>query len=677
MARSLLNRNKRKVTPLEMYTDMLVRRFQANSNNIDLTVTGTAQMKFGYDRIITATSIREYYQLTKIAKYMPAQFLEFLRTIEQREDMVGEGVGVNLCLKLEPHWIDWNTRQMNLRASVWEQELAESEEQMSQQNNKLVTDEQLAATKGNDWLTESWKYFKEMCSDNHSTPVVQVYVELCTGVANKQAFKNLKQASLELQRKAITNGFEFKKIKGNLWDFQKLFSPVSAGNPRMEKKAPRFPLTDEYVACMTDYVPGKLTYDEVLMGLDMDTGKMVYKDFISSGGGAEVLLIAAITGGGKSYFAKSITFNTLLGGYTFVVLDRDGEYIPIAEEIKGTIISMSKGTGRYYDSTIIAELTGDEEVDSTLLISSQKATTAVFNVLADAVEGMTPKELSVFNDAYNLLYKQYGISKDDRSTWENSRDLSFHKLYKAIISMKNDAEYMKRYGEDVLNLIDKLRVFFEPDGIYSYLFKEPIKISDVLTKIDGAAPMVVLHMDLDDDAGRDRKDKPTFIKLITTNYLVDTILTHNRKLNKFTFLNVEEFQRYLYNEFAKGIVVTLVTGGRKKNANVIVITNNPDELATDMVNDTALQAIRDNITSAMIGKIKSAASIKNICTNLGLVGCDEELYRMATNPTEYKNCFVAKFDDKEAAMIKAIVPPEYRKTALYKTRTLKEDLNNG
>ena len=677
MARSLFNRGRKKVTPLEMYTNMVIRKFQANSNNIDLSVAGTAQMKFGYDKIITANGIREYYKLVRIAMYMPAQFLEFLRTIETKEEVVGEGVSVNLCMKMDPHWIDWNTRQMSIRASVWEQDMQESEDYINQNKGRLVSDDEIAVNKQNTWLQKSWEYFKEMCSDNHHTPVVQVYIELATAVSIKQAYKNLKQASMELQRKAITNGFELKKIKGNLWDFQKLFCPVSAGNPRMEKSIERFPLTDTYVANMTDYSPGKLTADEVLMGMDIDTGKFVYKDFINATGGAEVLLIAAITGGGKSYFAKSIAFSILVNGYTLVVLDRDGEYIPIANEINGTVISMSRGTGKYYDSTVIAELSGDHEVDITLLINSQKATIAVFNVLADAENGMTSDELAVFNDAYKRLYEKYGIDKNDMSTWERSKNLSFHKLYNSIVELKKDKSYMKKYRNTVEGLIDKLRVFFEPDGIYSYLFKVPISITDVLNDIDGNAPMVVVHMDLEDDAGKDSKDKPTFIKLITTNYLVDTILTHNRKLNKFTFLYVEEFQRYLYNTFAKGIVVTLVTGGRKKNANVIVITNNPDELAESVVKDTALQAIRDNITSAMIGKIKSQASIDNICTNLGLLGCNKELMSMLTDSQLPRHSFVSKFDDNEAAIIRAVVPPEYRDTVLFKTRTLKGDVKLG
>lgn len=680
MARSLFNKNKKRTTPLEMYTDYIVRRLQSNATNIDLSVTGSAEMKFCYDRIITSTSIREYYQLTRTAMYMPSDLISFLRTIEMDENYVGEGVSVNVCLKMEPHWINWNTREMDIRASVWEHDMAEAEEQQSQNTNKLVTDNELAVSKQNTWLQKSWQYFKEMCQGNHTTPVVHMYIELCTGVTNQQAYKNLKHAGLSLMQIAATSGFELKKIRGNLWDFQKLFSPASAGNPRMEKTTPRFPLTDTYISDITDYKPGKLSNTEILMGYDVDTGKMVYKDFTNSSGGAEVLLIAAVTGGGKSYFAKSISFNILLGGYTIIVLDRDGEYIPIADKIGGTVISMSKGKGLYYDSTVIADITGIEDTDSSLLIESQQATIAIFNVLADSEKGMDHEELSMFDIAYNRLYLKYGIDREDKYTWKNSRNLSYHKLYGEIKGLLKDVDndvYLAENIDAIKRMITKFKIYFEPGGLYAYLFKQPISITDVLNKVDNNAPMVVLHMDLSDDTSTTKQDVPTLVKLITTNYLMNTILTHNRKLNKFTFEYIEEFQRYLYNTFAKGIIVTQVTGGRKKNANVIVVTNNPDELAESVVSDNALQAIRGNITSAMIGKINAIDSINAICTNLNLTGCESVLKSMLDYPDSYRNCFVSKYDSKEAAVLKAIVPPEYQGTELFKTRTLKEDVEKN
>lgn len=673
MARTVENVRK-KIKPLDMYTDLLVRKFSANSKNIDLTVGGANQMRFEYDKIITPTSIIKYFQLTRTAEWMSDRLIEDLRTLEMNEDYIGEGVSVNLCLKMEPHFIDWNTRQMNLRASVWEKDMAEAEEQVGQ--TRLVSEQELAVSKQNTWLQRSWMYFKDMCHSGHSTPVVQIYVELSTGVANKNAYANLRHATISLLTKAITSGYELKEIKGNLWQFQRLFSPISGGNYELEKKTPRFPLTDQYVSHMTSYNPGKLSGTEVLIGLDLDTGKMVYKDFVTNSGGAEILLVAAVTGGGKSFFVKSLTFNTMLRDYTMIVMDRDGEYIPIANEMNGTVISMSRGEGKYYDSTIIGEVTGIENIDNSLLIDSRNATTAVFNILADPIEGMTPYELSVFNDAYNNLYKNYGIDTNRRSTWINSKQLTFHKLYREIVALLDNKteSYLEKFRSSIESLITKFRIYFEPDGIYSYLFKQPIDITNVLNNVDGNAPIVVLHMDLPADAGNDKKDRATFIKLITTNFLLDTILNHNRFLKKFTFEVVEEFQRYLNNDFAKNIVVTQVTGGRKKNANVIVVTNNPDELADAMITDPALKAISGNITSALIGKIQKDTSIEPICRNLQLSGCEGELRKMCDNPQRYLNCFVCKFDGREAAMVKAIVPPEYVKTPLFATRTLKEEI---
>jgi len=680
LARIAANEHK-KIKPLEMYTDFLVRKFTANSKNIDLSVPGSDKMKFCYDKIITGQSIMKYFQLTRTNKYMPDHLIEDLRSIEVNEDYVGEGVSVNLCLKMEPHVIEWNTRQMNLRASVWEQDMEEAEQEYGK--HKLVSDQELAVTKQNTWLQESWMYFKDMCNKGHSTPVVQVYVELSTGVANQNAFVNLKHATVALITKAITNGYELKEIKGNLWQFQRLFSPISAGNYELEKKTPRFPLTDHYVSHMMSYVPGKLSGTEVLVGLDLDTGKMVYKDFMNSSGGAEILLIAAVTGGGKSYFAKSLVFNAMLRNYTMVVMDRDGEYIPIANKLGGTVISMSRGEGKYYDSTIIADVIDSKDPDiialnRTLLIDSQNSTEAVFNILSNPEGGMTPMEKAIFNDAYNNLYAHYGIKRNDMSTWKNSKQLTFKKLYEEILMLAEDktSNYYKRYGEALELFIDKLRVFFDENGINAYVFKKPMSIDKIIKDIDGKAPMVVLHMDLPPSDNKVKSDQATLIKLVTTNFLLDTILNHNRGLEKFTFEIVEEFQRYLDNTFAKNIVVTQVTGGRKKNANVIVVTNNPDELADSMINDPALKAISGNFTSAMIGKIQKKDSIPAICANLGLNGCDDELIKMYEDPQSYLNCFICKFDGQEAAMVKAIVPPEFVMTDLFKTRTIKEEDDN-
>lgn len=669
MARNITQEG-REIKPLDMYVDKIVRRLTANSKHLDLSVSSVGMMHIMYDKIITSAGIIKYFQLVRVAEYMPNELLTVLRDIEDEFKGVyaGEGISINMALKMEPHKIEWNTREMRVRTNVWERDIEEVQNKSGKTN--LVRDDELKKNKQYNWLKKSWMYFKRMCGAGASTPVVQIYIELSTGVSNAQAFQNLKLASIRLLSMAATQGFELKEINGNLWSFYKLFTPISAGNYELEKYTSKFPLTDEYVSSMTSYYPGKLPGTEVLIGFDIDTGKLVYKNFANAGGGAEVMLVAAITGGGKSYLVKSICFNTAMCNYTMVVMDRDNEYIPIAEELNGTVISMSRANGSYYDSTVIPEVTGIKSIDDDLLVNSRHTTEAVFNILADTGNGtgMSPMELSVFNDAYNNLYKIHGIDADNPATWCNSINLSYHKLYKEIVKFKtNDLEYYKDNESAIKSLITKLRIFFEEDGLHSDMFKNPISLTDIYNKINNNAPIIVLSMDIDTSISK--ADKPTLMKLITSNFLLETILVYNRKHDRFTFEVVEEFQRYFDNDFAKKIVINQVTGGRKKNANVIIVTNNPDELADAMVADPLLKPISGNITSAIVGRINKESSIEPICTNLGLNGCEQEFYRMIRYPEAHQNAFVCKFDKKEAAVIKAVVPPKYVNSPLFVTRT--------
>lgn len=668
------NKNASKhISPLEMYTRTIERRFRADTSKIDLRVYGDAKMRITYDKVITSSSIRKYFILTNIARYMPTDLFALLRTIEtdvnQSEDsgeFMAEGVNVNFNLKMEPHRIEWSNRIMQIRAQQWEQDMNDAEQQMS--HNRLVSDQELAVEKQNSWLQESWRYFKEACGRGRSTPVVSMVIELCTTTATRKALDLLQIAELSLYDKCITKDIIVKPIRGNLWDFLKWFSPVSTGNTRLDATMPKFPMTDEIISNFTDYTPGKLSGTEVLIGYDLDTSKFVYKNFVDKLGGAETLVISAVTGGGKSFFCKSIVINMLLAGYSVCVMDRDGEYIPLCDEIGGTVISMSQGSGRYFDSTEIADLTGDTESDKSLLIESQITTKAVFNAIADTEKGMNAAEEAIFNDAYNKMYADYGIDKTDMSTWHNSKKLSYHLLYKYITDYRYNEKYIKRYGDELLTFIDKLRTYFTPKGINSYLFKERISIREVYHNLDGAAPMVVLHMDLHDEGGNVNMDKASVLKLLTTSYLSNMILSYNKKKHRFTLDIVEEFQRYLYNDIAKGITVTKATGNRKRNAITCIITNNPGELASAMTDDRSLDAIRANITSSMIGKIQSLDDIVPICRNLGLYNCESELRTMFEDPVTHRHAFIAKFDGMEAAMVKAVVPPSLLDTPVFKTR---------
>jgi hypothetical protein len=676
-------KKKSKSKPLDMYTYLITRRLHSNSKKQNLSVPGDSMMRLLYDKIVTTTHIRKYYVLNTISEMMPRDFITILRQIEISEASISNGSGGSITLNnkvslnfkfvFEPHVIDWSSKEMRVRTASWENNIREGD--ASIERNNLVSEKELTYDKQSNWLKNSWSYWRKACGNGCATPVMSVYLELSCprGLHNNaREISAIQLVEQKLYAICASKGFEIKAIKGNLWDFSLLFSPVSSGNPRLNAEIPKFPITDEIVAEFTDYVPGKLTDVEIPIGWDIDTNKVVYKNFVGKFGEAESVVIAGITGSGKSVMCKSIVLNVLIAGYTVVVMDRDGEYIPMAEMFGGTVISMSSGSGLYYDSTEIAHLTGDDNTDNGLLNESVVTTIDVFNALvSNGVEQLTNVQRSIINDAYNNMFDDFGIDRKDKSTWKNSSQLSFHLLYSYIVDLKDNPDYYSNYKEPLDNLVDTLRVYFEPDGIYSYLFKNRVSITDIQRKLDGECPIVVLHMDLKDEGDCHTMDKPTLLKLITTNYLSNMILLYNKSKRRFTFDVIEEFQRYLNNTFAKGMAVTKFTGNRKRNAISILVTNNPAELADSLGSDHALKAISDNITTSIIGKINTESSIKPICENLNMANCEDEYHKMIDKPDLYKHVFIARIDGKEAALIKALIPPSLLNTKVFQTRDTK------
>lgn len=674
------SKGKRKVKPLEMYTRQLQRRLLANSPSQDLSIPGSSMMRLMYDKILTHSHIRKYYYLTGITNYMPKDLIAILRQMESCEvtvknkfgndDKINAIVFLNFKFIFTPHIIDWTSKEMRVRTNAWERDIKEGSENIERHN--LVSEQEMAFDRQSKWLKDSWLYWRESGGRGCATPVMSCIIELCAPRSSSSAnidLAVLKNAENQLFAICVANGIEIKAVKGNLWDFSLYNSSVSAGNPMLDEEMPKFPITDEIFTEFTEYSPGKLTDTEVPLGFDIDTGKVVYKNFVGKFGEAESIVIAGITGSGKSFMAKSLVINMLLAGYSVVVMDRDGEYIPAAELFDGIVISMSAGSGLYYDSTEIGRLTGDPKVDNGLLDESTTTTMSIFEALVDNHDDyLTNQQRAIINDAYNNMFKAHNIVRTDKTTWHNSCNLSYHELYKHIKLLKEDTDYYATHKNDCDYLIDTLRIYFEPDGIYSYLFKKRISITEIQDKLDHGTPFVVLHMDLKDEGNSTSMDKPTVLKLITTSYLSNMILLYNKSKKRFTFDIIEEWQRYLNNVFAKGMTVTKFTGNRKRNAISVMVTNNPGELATNLADDPSLKAISSNITTSIIGKINKKDDIKPICDNLNLSNCESCFKSMLDDPTLYKHVFVARMDGQEAAMIKAVVPPSLLETPIFITR---------
>lgn len=646
-----------KVRPMDVYLGNLERVIKGGLAD-DHSDLNDSEVQVGYEILYSKRSQRCYYYVRALPEYISGSFYSKARSalaLLKTE----YPVFLNFRIQGTPHYINWDSAEMKERRRQW----AEYEK------NKEVADKRFADAKTRqqsvfeEWRMMSWDYIQNAEDRKVQLIDCEVTMELAVDGNTTEHRRSLLDACRELEQWMSKNGIKFRKVKNNIMDFLKYTSITSLDtNTKASKQVMNRVLSSEILAEMIGYVPGKINDTGVLFGIDMTTGMAVYKNLVSKGGNAENFLVIAETGGGKSYYMKALTIQMAINGFHQVVLDIDGEYIPVANQLDGVIINMSKAAGLYFDSTVIGDLVGDNSVDTALLDDSRITTENIFNILCDVDEGMTSTELKLFNDAYINMFHKYGIVPGDKSTWHNSKKLSFHILYKEIIALAENPEY-KKYEVELRAFLDKLFVYFDPNGIRAYMFKTPINLSEILNHKSSLPMFIDIVLNLGSESAG-KADVEAMIKQSTATYLVTLVTNYFKSRHEFSVHYIEEYQRYSASPGVESLVVYMVTGNRKRNAATFIISNSPTALLK--IENPANQAIIDNITNYIIGKIKPIA-IEDVCHNFSLDNCISDLHAIYEDPV-YNRTFLLKINGKDTTIVKQCLPQEISDGPIFKTR---------
>lgn len=654
--------HKNKVRPLEVYLGNFERSIKKGLADEPVELSD-CEVQVGYEVLYSKSSQRCYYYVKALPEYIMGSFYNQIR-LAISFIKTAYPVFVNFRIQGNPHFINWESSEMKERRRQWIQY-----EQTKEANNTLFADAKTRASSNfDDWRIKSWEYVQNAEDRKVQLIDCEITVELSTDGNDTEHKHSLLDACREFEQWCAKNNIKIKKVRNNIMDFLQYTSITSLNKKTASAKAVmNRVLSSEILADMTSYVPGKIDDVGVLFGIDIMTGMAVYKNMIRKNGEAENFLVVAETGGGKSFYMKGLALQMAINGFHQVVLDIDGEYKPVAEQLGGVVIDMSKSAGLYFDSTVIGDLTGDAVIDSALAHDSQVATCSVFDILCDPVDGMTATETRLFNDAYTKMLQKYGVDMENKETWKNSINLSFHKLYSEICALADDPDYSD-YHEELRAFIDKLYVFFDKHGIRSYLFQNPISLADILNH-RGTLPMfvdIVLNLE---SADIGKVNIESLIKQLTATYLVTLLTNYYKSQHEFSVHYIEEYQRYSECPGVESLIVYMITGNRKRNAATFVISNSPTSLLK--MGGTASQAIIDNITNMLIGKIKENA-IDEVCKAFSLQKCKRDLLKIRNGI--YDHAFILKINGKDTTLVRQSIPIAIAKSPMFKTRdTEKKD----
>lgn len=652
------------VSTLEFYTHLLSEWIR-DGNGLRPQPLKDDELQIEFDRVFTSRGCKVYYYI----KSMPME-VDYGWMGDLRDYCEQPSVRINFTQDLYPYRIDWESYEMRSKREYYSKIMKEAEVDRIQRDEILGSIEDLSAVRGESWLARSWGYIMDADVKRRALILSDCVIEIVRIGNDYEAERHMEEAIKRLHKYCGMNSIQIAKVKNIVYDFMQRSSPFRVMGDSLSRSFINTRLlTDEIISNFGTYEPGKLDEEGTYLGVDVTKYTTVYHNFRHSSQSAENILIMGNTGSGKSFMTKSLVGNFLADNINVIVHDRDSEYIPLCEALHGISLNLSKASGVYFDAMRIGDLTGIPEVDGGLFEESRVATTTVFNAISDHEKGMSTEELRIYNDAYNMLLVECGVSPNDSKTWRLSYNLTYHKLYGKIKDLGKNSEYQANYGTSLRMFINKLSLFFEPDGLKAYLFKTPISITDILgkRKPGAASVLVVINMEVDVAAGNTEADSvDNTLKYLTSNYLSGRMVNYFRARNEFTFEVIEEFQRVCKNRLARESTMGKITGNRKKNAITGIVTNAPRALIQSM-GDSSTEIV-ENINNIIVGKVNEKA-IPLICETFSLAYCENTLQSFIDNPAAFSNCFLMKMRGEGIAIIKQLIPDNYTNSPIFATRT--------
>lgn len=660
---------------LESYVYILDKKINARKSGVDDIISSNNEMIIGHDTVTTNYCVRKYLRIAEFPKDVPEQLFSLLRTAAQQIDPKAT-IHVNFNVKMSPHFIDFDDKNMKLRKHIWTERIKESEETINADGSPMKTKSQSLELANDQWLIESWDYFLEATRNGEATPVAEFYAEIVVFDTSRNGIKTLNDAIDAFLRYSNTFGVKWQVIKSgfwsSLWDFFKYYLPLgSTKDVIMPVDTTQFPVTTRFIANLCDYSQGVLSGKEIPVGIDIINYKVVYKD-VGITGQAENILICAGTGGGKSYFNKNFQIALVCNGYTCVIMDRDGEYVDICREMGGQLLSF--GSGYYFDTLEIADLTGDDEIDANLYQDALLATRSLFNVLV-AKEGfsrMNSAEGRVFSDALHILQTRCNVIPEKKETWVNSKsdDYCIKSLAAIILELCNNPKYIEIYGDKLYNLRDSLYQWFGATGDKRLFFQHKLSAKDIFEAILKGQGFICMNLHIPDNEDKDLCQE-TVLKLVQASHLTSLILAFNKTRGEFTVVTDEEINRYLQNEVALVMFAAQATGNRKKNGITIFNCNTPMAFIKDDANEN-LKNIKQNLNHVYLGRFQSGDHVDTamVAQRFGFANALDVYEEMNTIP-EYEHSFMTlNGRTNEVTILKAPRLKEYQH--LFETRNSKE-----
>ncbi len=630
------------------------RFIKPDTNEIGVDFLGT------YD----GERISFYYVIQKFPQQLYVDWKERVR-LECRQ-----GVRVTFLNNMRRHSIAWESPQMQSRLRI----LREIKEETDDKDiNAYNMHKNIGDITKQKWIEDSLLYLSEADKYRGRALYKTSQVMIISGFKGEDFDTSVKIIEGYLKDSGISVYRCMYDIPASLEYYSPFNYTVKTRN--IVDYTPSFVLTDELLSRFNSYEQGTLGVSGLYFGTDIYSKFPVLKRVKPKVDTAENWLITAETGGGKSFYVKALLLQLLAMNFNGTIMDIEGfEYTPMANFIshnsKVEVINMGEGNGKYFDPMEIAQQTGILDIDKDAKKLSVNFTLSIFKVLLGRAYEENIWIDSVLNDAITETYKDAGVT-DDMATWPLSRDLT---LFDVFITLQRLSEFRDspEYASAVKQTVTIVSKYFETDGTRSTLFKDRIKVADIVS-----ADLIICSFGMAGKSPQSIDEVQLALMQLGAAQLSHQRSIYSKSQGKFNFKLWEEFQRWgKFPDSDKTLGVAL-TGGRKLGDVNIIVTNVVKELLDD-----DRFGIFGNITSFCAGAIGDKQVRADFCQRLSIPDMEKEMDLLASakkedldsdagdsNNTEslYQFAFLCGLDRTKYGIVKMLLPRDVTGSKLLQT----------
>lgn len=670
---------------LDMY-DMIVANLLAGKSIIEPSQhLSNSQIAIGFSNIASETQITKYFLIRQFPDYLQPCLIDLIRS-----RCIRDGVKINFSFYCNPYKINWDSAEMKNKMTIWKQYADDHNGPIDVFDYRTQRSGELAKRR----IITSTKYLNEAELDHKRSLLRVAFLVEVSAHRDDESILNMVDSVNTLKEICARSDIKLRELRINMIDWLQTFGVFSLKQAKeVASKVSYKVMTDDILANFNGYKQGRVGLTGVPLGIDILSSVPILWKFKAHPDVAENWLISAETGGGKSYYVKTLLTYLLADNFVVTVLDYEGdEYNNLADYIKAgnpedvKVISMGKGSTIYFDPCEIPELTGDDEIDNDLKETAINYIMSIFRTITCGLDaGFTQWEERVMSTAIQRMYDCAGIT-DDKLTWHRSHGLRLKMVYEEVKNMVESKELVDGDSDNILHkaamkIANASSIYFEEGEAKSGTFKNPMSANELYK-----AKLIIFSFGM--RGASDSMNDPIVLALKQLSVASVSIQISNYCKYVRHCFNVkiwEEFQRWTSLTGSESIIINSLTGGRKRGDVNFIITNNLANILDEQ--NSIAKAMRQNIQNMAIGRIKDMELRKQFCTMFDLQDCRLALDKIAKahaadtagdsensgSGNRYRHAFCIVLDNGKKAIGKVMLPKALKSSSLFATGVTLKD----